>query len=105
MIEIEEIAAKVKKREYEFSKHAVDQTIIRAIAVSEVEQAILGNPTIIEDYPYDKYGPSCLVLGYTKGKRPLHIRCGCSSRPLVKIITLYQPSTELWIDNRVRKSR
>ncbi len=105
MTEIEKIIAKIKKREYELSKHAVDQSIIRDIAVSEVEQAILGNPSIIEDYPNDKYGPSCLVLGYTKGKRPLHIQCSYSSRPLVKIITLYQPSPELWIDNEVRKSR
>jgi hypothetical protein len=70
-----------------------------------VEQAILGNPSIIEDYPNDKYGPSCLVLGYTEAKRPLHIQCSYSSRPLVKIITLYQPSPELLIDNKVRKSR
>ena len=26
------------------------------------------------------------------------------SRPLVKIITLYQPEPKLWIDNKVRKA-
>ncbi len=105
MTEIEEIVDKIQKREYEFSKHAVDQSIIRDISVSEIEQAVLGNSLIIEDYPDDKYGSSCLILGYTKNERPLHIQCSYSSRPLIKVITLYQPSPEIWIDNKVRKSK
>ncbi|WP_208108568.1 DUF4258 domain-containing protein [Candidatus Thiosymbion oneisti] len=59
---------------------------------------------IIEDYPNDKYGPNCLILGYTKNGRPLHIQCSYPSRPLIKIVTSYQPNSELWIDNRVRKN-
>ena len=27
----------------------------------------------IEDYPNDKYDPSCLILGFTRSRRPLHI--------------------------------
>lgn len=103
MTEIEKIVAKIKGRDYELSKHTVDQGITRDISISEIEQAILGNSVVIEDYPNDKYGPSCLILGYTKSERVLHIQCSYSSRLLVKIITLYQPSPELWIDNRVRK--
>jgi len=59
---------------------------------------------IIEDYPNDKYGPSCLVLGVTSRGRPLHIQCSYPSRPLVKIITVYEPELEQWTDYRVRKS-
>lgn len=98
----EEIRAKVKKRLYEFSKHAVDQSIIRDISVAEVEDAIAGRSEIIEDYPNDKYGPSCLILAYTEAGRPLHVQCSYPSRPLVKIITVYQPDPDLWIDFRVR---
>jgi hypothetical protein len=50
------IRQKIFLRQYEFSKHAVDQSIIRDISVSELEQAITGNSEIIEDYPDDKYG-------------------------------------------------
>ena len=50
-----------------------------------MEQAILENAVIIEDYPDDKYGPSCLILGYTKNGRPLHIQCGYSDHFLMKI--------------------
>jgi hypothetical protein len=100
---IQEIRAKIKRRQYEFSKHAVDQSIIREISVAEVEDAVVGQSEIIENYPEDKYGPSCLILGTTKADRPLHIQCSYPSRPLIKIITIYQPDADLWVDFRVRR--
>ena len=75
---------------------------MRRISVRELIDAI-GNGEIIEDYPEDKYGSSCLVLGFTKDERPLHIQCSYPSRPLLKIITNYEPDSDLWIDFRVRK--
>ncbi len=105
MAEISEIVAKIKDGKYEFSKHAVDQSIVRDIGVSEIGQAMLKNALIIEDYPNDKYGPSCLILGYTHSGRALHIQCSYPNRSLIKIITLYQPDPELWIDDRIRKSK
>ena len=69
---LNDIKHKILRRQYEFSKHAVDQTIIRNISVSELEQALLNKSKIIEDYPNDKYGPSCLILGTTNSGRLLH---------------------------------
>ena len=86
---LHDIRDKILQRHYEFSKHAVDQSITRNISVVEVEQAILNRSELIEDYPDDKYGPSCLVLGFTDVERPLHIQCSYPSRALIKIITLY----------------
>jgi Domain of unknown function (DUF4258) len=100
---IEEIREKIEAGQYEFSKHAVDQSILRHIAVSEIREAFVYSE-IIEDYPDDKYGPSCLILGYTKALRPLHIQCSYPSRSLIKIITLYEPDPNLWIDFKVRKT-
>jgi hypothetical protein len=99
---LDDIKAKIGRRQYEFSKHAVDKSIVRAISVAEVEEAMGGQSEVIEDYPNDKYGPSCLVLGFTDGGRPLHIQCSYPSRPLVKIITLYEPDPDEWIDFRIR---
>ena len=58
---------------------------------------------IVEDYPDDKYGPSCLIFGYTQAGKPLHIQCSYPSRTLVKIITIYEPDADRWIDFKVRK--
>jgi len=103
MAMIHKIRAKLKRRQYEFSKHAVDQSIIRDISVAEVEDSIVNRSEVIEDYPDDKYGSSCLILGYTRTGRPLHIQCSYPSRTLVKIITLYEPDPNLWIDFRFRR--
>ncbi len=100
---IHEIRAEIERRQYEFSKHAVDQSIIRDINVAEVEEAIAGRSEVIEDYPDDKYGPSCLILGFTKIGRPLHVQCSYPVRPLMKIITLYEPDPGLWVDFRFRR--
>ena len=103
MISMEQIADKIKFKQYEFSEHALDQSIIRDISVTEIEQALLENALIIEDYPDDKYSPSCLILGYTDNNRPLHIQCSYANRPLIKLITLYQPDPERWIEYKIRK--
>jgi len=44
-----------------------------------------------------------LVFGVTEKNRPLHIHCSHPSRLLLKIITLYEPDADLWIDFEVRK--
>lgn len=92
---IESTRQKFVEDRFEFSKHAVDQSIIRRILVQEVREAIASGQ-IIEDYPDDKYGPSCLILGFTQAQRPLHIQCSYPSRPIIKIITLYEPNADKW---------
>jgi hypothetical protein len=104
MAMLDEIRDKIARRQYEFSKHAVDQSIIRDISVVELEQAVSNRSELIEDYPEDKYGPSCLILGFTSVGRPIHVQCSYPTRPLIKIITLYEPDSDLWIDFRIRKT-
>jgi hypothetical protein len=56
-------------------------------------------------YPDDRYGPSCLILGYTRNRRPLHIQCSYPSRPVLKIITVYEPAFDKWETNlKTRKT-
>lgn len=100
---IKEIRAKIASGRFEFSRHAVDQSISREISVQDVAEAVRTGE-IIEDYPADKYGPSCLVLGRTQSGRPLHVQCSYPSRPVIKIITMYEPDAAIWINFRVRKA-
>ena len=100
---IAEIRKKIASEQFEFSEHAVGQSIIRHISVQDLREAI-ASAEIIENYPDDKYGPSCLILGFTSGGRPVHIQCSYPNRPLVKIITLYGPDPNLWDGFRVRRS-
>ena len=99
----EGIQGKIPLGQYKYSKPAVDQSIIRNISVTEVREAISNPCEVIEDYPEYKFGPSCLIIGFTNAGRPLHIQSSYPDRPLVKIITLYEPDPELWINFRLRK--
>lgn len=92
---IEEIRRKFADEQFEFSKHAVDQSILRQIRVQEIREAI-ANGQIIEDYPDDKYGPSCLICGITEAQRTIHFQCSYPTRSPVKIITLYEPDPQRW---------
>ena len=66
----------------------------RGITIPDIKQAIM-NGEIIEDYPADYPYPSCLILGYTMDKAPLHLVCGASGEDLY-IVTVYRPSPEKW---------
>jgi hypothetical protein len=101
---LDEIHDKIRRRQYEFSKHALDQSIVRNISVAELVEAVSNGPELIEDYPDDKYGSSCLLLGFSNVGRPLHLHCSYPSRPLVKIITLYEPDPDRWVNFRTRKT-
>lgn len=50
---IDELQEKIEGGEFEFSKHAVDQSIIRCISVQEVREA-LARAELVEDYPDDR---------------------------------------------------
>ena len=101
---ISEIQAKFLQEAFEYSEHALQQGISRSIALDEVMEAVASGE-VLEDYPDDKYGPSCLILGFTLTGRPLHIQCTHPSRPLIKVITLYEPTIERWINHHIRKPR
>jgi hypothetical protein len=99
---IDEIRRKIKAGRFEFSKHAVDQSLRRRISVREMRQAI-ADGEMIEEYPEDKYWPSYLIFGTTTDGRPLHVQCSHPARPLVKIVTLYEPDPTRWIGFRARR--
>jgi hypothetical protein len=97
---IGEIQEKVRKEEYEISFHAEKERYAEDITIHDLETAIY-NGQILEDYPDDPRGPSCLVLGYSQN-RPIHIVCGYTSTKWVRIITVYIPRLPKWIDETTR---
>ena len=74
--------------------------IKRSIDRIEIEEAVLLGK-IIEDYPDDKYSPSCLIYGRSEAGRHLHVQI--SLPPTVVVITAYEPDEVEWIDYRVRR--
>ncbi|HDZ01347.1 MAG TPA: DUF4258 domain-containing protein [Nitrospirae bacterium] len=88
--------------QFDFSRHAFKRTVERNISEHEIKEAG-NNAKIIEDYPDDKYTPSCLLLGFTNNSRPLHIQVSLADTEFVRIITLYEPNKNEWIDYSKRR--
>ena len=79
-----------------FLPHAIRQMIHpdRMISTLEVRKVIFEGE-IIEDYPDDARGHSCLMLGYGDENRALHVVCAPKDEYLA-IITTYVPDEEQW---------
>ena len=99
---IEDICRQVSAGQFEFSRHAFRRSVERNISDSEIREAG-ANARIIEDHPDDKYAPSCLLLGFSKARRPLHLQVSYVDAESVKIITVYEPDPEEWYDYNRRR--
>ena len=86
-----------------FLPHAVRQMAHpdRMITTADIREVIF-NGRIIEDYPEDQRGPSCLMLGFDAEMRPIHLVCSAKDEYLA-IITAYLPDEGEWSEDfRVR---
>jgi hypothetical protein len=94
-MDIEAIRRKIRAGKYIISFTHTEKVRLRKIEVEEIEEAIYEG-AIIEPYSDDPRGPSCLILGFTKRGRPLHILCGRLEEDEVLIITAYEPDLKEW---------
>jgi len=104
-MDIEAIRAKVRTGKYIISFTHTEKVRLRKIEAEEIEEAIC-NGTIIEPYPDDPRGASCLVLGFATRDRPLHVICARLEEDEILIITAYEPDPKEWEkDWATRKKR
>ena len=66
----------------------------RMITAAEVRQ-VIENGEVIEDYPGDTRGCSCLLLGHGEDKRPIHVVCA-PKEDYLAIITAYISDEKEW---------
>ena len=91
------------KKQILFLPHAVTQMSRpdRMISTDEIREAVF-HGEIIEEYPEDQRGESCLVF-HTKDQRVIHVLCSPKVEYLA-IITAYLPAADQWsADFKVRK--
>lgn len=100
-MDIQWIKEQVREGNYQLKLYALERASSRGIDPLEIKEALL-NGEIIEDYPDDKRGKSCLVNGKTGSGRYLHLVCGIAYN-ILWIITVYEPDPKEWIDSRTRR--
>lgn len=97
------IQTQIRAKQYRLSAHAEAEREADQITNAEIAEGLLSaQAEIIENYPTDPRGASCLVLGFTNEQKPIHAVCGLA-RDVIIIITVYRPDQSEWIDWRVRK--
>ena len=96
MNEFTSIVRAAARRKLLFLPHAITQMSRpdRMISVQEIRAVVLQGE-IIEDYPEDARGHSCLMLGQGSTGRPVHVVCAPKPDYLA-IITAYLPDKREW---------
>lgn len=95
-LQLEWIKTCVTNQRYVYSAHADKERQADFLTLDEVEQAIVSG-IIIESYEDTGRGPSCLIAGFTKTGKPIHIVAGRKADALV-IITVYIPGPPKFIN-------
>jgi Domain of unknown function (DUF4258) len=82
-----------------FLPHAIRQMSRpdRLITTAEIRR-VIADGEVVEDYPEDLRGHSCLLLGFGDDRRPIHIVCSPKQEYLA-LITAYLPDEDEWSDD------
>ena len=100
---LEHVRAQVETDNYEFSLHAEHEREDEHILTKELEQSVMSGE-LLEDYPDDPRGHSCLILGFTQDGRAIHSVWGLLPNGRVRVITVYIPLPPRWINPRTRRT-
>ena len=99
----EDIARFCKGRSLRWTSHILERIFRRGISTEDVICALTSGE-IIEQYPSDYPFPSCLVLGFTKAGKALHIVCGSNGEELW-LVTAYIPNPVEWTEDFRQRSK
>ena len=89
-----------------FLPHAIRQMARPERMITTIEvRSVVREGELIEDYPEDKRGQSCLMRGEGEGMRNIHVVCSPKDEYLA-VITAYLPSEDEWEEDfRTRKTK
>ena len=102
MVRLNDLRKIFDSERYYYTVHAQEQMALRHVRDLEIREAILGNRAeIIEQYPEDKYSPSCLIYGVTLEERILHVQVNSQG----VVITVYEPDMKRWLEDKKTRRR
>ena len=99
---VEDVREAAQKRLL-FLPHAIRQMSRPQLMITPTEvEAVAVRGALIEDYPQDPRGHSCLLLGFGNGNRAVHVVCSPKDEYLA-IITAYLPDPAQWSEDFRRR--
>jgi hypothetical protein len=86
------------------SRHAKEEAESDNLFIDEINFAVIEGE-IIEDYPDDPRGHSCLIYGHNQNGDPIHSVSGYNEDTAYAVlITVYRPDPNQWVNFRFRKT-
>jgi hypothetical protein len=104
---LNKIVHSIRTRHYVMSLHYWEKLVrdsSRPVPSSLLASVGNDKPEIVEHYPEDPRGASCLVLGFNGNGQEIHTIIGYGRNP-IKIITAYKPAPNEWINGRTRRKQ
>ena len=95
---IQHIRERVRDNRYEISFHAERERENEHLLLADIEESVLLGGELLEDYPDDPRGHSCLVLGFNRAGQAIHTVWGLLPTDWVRLITVYIPKPPKWIN-------
>jgi len=95
---VRHIQKKIRDNRYEISFHAERERENEHLLVADIEESVLLSGELLENYPDDPRGHSCLVLGFNRAGHAIHTVWGLLPTDWVRLITVYIPKPPKWID-------
>ena len=92
---LERLRAHAAQENIPVTQHAQQEMVEEEINLSEALEAN-AKGQILENYPEHRRGACCLVDGTTQRGRPMHVVC-TTARPVLIIVTVYEPKTPKWV--------
>ena len=85
-----------ERGDYAISEHA-DSEMEYDNVTRQMLAAAIGKdlPEVVEDYPHDLRGASCLVLAWLSPTEPVHVVIAYWTE-IPRVITVYRPNLERW---------
>jgi hypothetical protein len=88
------IRAQARAETLRVTAHAQQEMVEEDLSLDDVMETI-ANARVIEHYPQHRRGPCCLLSGAADSGRPVHVVC-TTERPILVIITVYEPKPPKW---------
>lgn len=95
------IRAQAAAENIRITQHAQQEMVEEDITLDEVLE-VIATGEILENYPKHRRGACCLLNGFTRGGRPIHIVC-TTAQPVLIIITVYEPKPPKWVTPTQRR--
>lgn len=86
------------------SRHSLSEAANDDLKLGEIYDSVVESGELIEDYPDAYPTPACLVLGFNTISEPIHSVWSYDRiKQVAKLITVYRPDPNRWVNWRLRR--